>query len=225
VKQNGKWGLIDLQGSLVVLPVGDEAAYIMDGGYYLWDKQRQTTYYSPVGKPKPSPSAATELEKKMGVGAGELRSAGHDLFWHYEHKGAGPNESPGYRLLDSAGKVISKGPWSEPLESQDSYSFAQGLMICTGTDGKSGLMNQQGRVLLPPTWKTIRWIGPGIAAVWNVDIGGLWSSSKGFIHRDTETLKFSRFGSRHSVQPNFPVRSSCVVIETQPIWGYARLTR
>ncbi len=225
VKKDNQWGLINPQGSLVVQPVGEEPAWVRDGGYYLRAKQYDVWDYTPDGKPMISRSAETELEKKLGLGAGELSGAGYGLFWHFENSGAGPKGTSGYRLLDSAGKVISKGPWIEPLESQDSYSFAQGLLVCTGTDGKSGLMNQQGKVLLPPTWQTIRWIGPGVAAVWNADTGGLWSAAKGFIHRDTPEIRFSRFGSRKSVQPLFPVRSSCVVIETQPVWGYARLNR
>ncbi len=136
-------------------------------------------------------------------------------------------ELGGHALVDENGTVLTpKSGFAPPRASSGPDAFALGnLLSSKGPSERNGLIRKDGREVLEPKYERIAWVAPGIAAVWNREEGGLFSTDGRWLFKDNASTRIARFGSSSSARSSRQHRHGLVVIEDIPKWGYARLNR
>jgi hypothetical protein len=100
-----------------------------------------------------------------------------------------------------------------------------GTQILKTTKGKSGLYSHNGTVLVEPRWDHMGWVAPGIAAAWTNSNGALFDTKGRILFRDNATRRLVRFRSPEQGERGaspYMHRHGMVLIETPPVWGYAK---
>jgi len=116
---------------------------------------------------------------------------------------------------------LADGSRIKPSAQGESMGL-RGMRIVKTSNGKSALQSHTGEVLIAPRWDHMGWVAPGIVAVWTDTDGGLFDYKGNALFRDNGTRRIARFNSPRAVgSPNIHGQG-VILIETPPLWGYAK---
>lgn len=216
VKSGGKWGFIDTTGRMVIPAewdgVGnfrnegtkDAPVLIADvnrGGLWGCINREGRVIVEPCSDWIPQDSTSgliTFLVKQEGALRGR-----QSLYF----------STDGTPLDESAAAQIRA--------KSDQARSATGGAAIKFVAGKRGLYDSEGKAVLEPEWDEIAWVGPGLVAAWNKNDGGIFDTKGQTVFRDDAERRLTRFDSDGYASGN-RYKQSLVLIETPPVWGYAK---
>lgn len=215
VAREGRWGCIDANGRIVVEPQWDKMAAftpLFDGRFValvrlgeLWG------CVDPGGKIVVEP-CGTRGRVQDGFVMIVVKKEGeqHGNFVYFDADGT-KLEWEAIRAIESKGRQSATD------------AHGNGMVISENSEGKFGLNDSSGRIVLPPKWNHVAWIGPRIAAAWNDDEGGIFDETGKVLFQDDAKRRLARFDRPDREVTPGQYQRGLVVIEATPVWGYAKL--
>jgi len=116
---------------------------------------------------------------------------------------------------------LADGSRIKPSAQGESMGL-RGMRIVKTSNGKSALQSHTGEVLIAPRWDHMGWVAPGIVAAWTDTDGGLFDYKGNALFRDNGNRRIARFNSPRAVGSPDLHGQGVVLIETPPLWGYAK---
>ena len=195
IQENGKWGFINIEGSVVIRPQFDwDQAYMPENGFIMTGKNDKFGLLSSFGEPLFEPQfdepprfhkniACVKKDGLWGLiqnGRIWLTEPAYETIYDFINGYAKIEKNGKYGLMDSAGTVVIKPEYLE-------MSYPSEGLVAVDADGGWGYVNLQGQPVIKPRFGSAYDFHGGYALVivhynrWKIiDRSGHFTSEKEF---------------------------------------------